>query len=195
MYGSVVPLLRVQSNRTDLASAIANNSFFTITVNPQQPLNLSLLTLNASNGATTYPWGLAIRSSVTGDTNLEHITLTGGQTTPQLLSIDLGSYGEFQNLTSSVTFTFYLYNASNINTQNFIVDNIAFSGSTVPEPSVVALSALGAIGLLAWKRRRSAGSLPISVPDNKGRYSQSFSASRGRVLPQCGQLITPAGMV
>ncbi len=65
-------------------------------MNPQQPLNLSLLTPNASNGATAYPWGLAIRSSVTGDTNLEHITLAGGQTTPQFLPIDLGSYGEFK---------------------------------------------------------------------------------------------------
>ncbi len=50
-----------------------------------------------------------------------------------------------------MTFTFYIYNASNINTQNFIVDNIAFSGSAVPEPSAVALSALGAVGVLAWR--------------------------------------------
>ncbi|RYD45802.1 MAG: hypothetical protein EOP85_08680, partial [Verrucomicrobiaceae bacterium] len=114
-WGNVTPTMRVQSGRTDLASAIANNSFFTITLNPQQAVSLASLAFDVSgSGNPDYPLGMTVRSSLTGTTNLFSTSFIAGlQGAPDFVNVDLSVYPEFQDFTQNVTFTFYLYAAAN----------------------------------------------------------------------------------
>ncbi len=152
-WGNVTPTMRVQSGRTDLASAISNNSYFTITIDPQQSVSLASLAFDVSgSGNPSYPFGMTVRSSLTGTANLFSTDfITGLQGAPDFVNVDLSAYPELQSFTQEVTFTFYLYAAAN--SSSLGIDNISFS--SVPEPGSLMLGGAAALMLL-MKRRRTA---------------------------------------
>jgi hypothetical protein len=148
------------SGATDYATAVANDSYFTIDVvaSAGNDLDLGSLEFEVGKGGSADPRGYFIRSSVDNyATDLYGPTVLGpaeGQDAPLLQTVDLSAIPSYQELTS-ITFRFYVYTPSS---ENFSVDfrNLELSEvAAVPEPSSLSLF----LGLtLAWggfSRRRS----------------------------------------
>lgn len=151
---------RTQAVNNTLAAAIANDSFFTITLNPNELVDLTQLTFFSRNNAldSTTDSGFAVRSSVTGTTNLLHEEDVPGrrnieskQPGDNFYSVDLTQYTAFQGVSEPVTFKFYLYGDSQNTETDF--GTISFYG-TVPEPASAALCGIGAVAFLMNRRRR-----------------------------------------
>lgn len=148
-WGSTTPLIRVQRTVTDLATAVTSESYFSITLNPGEDVELTTISLDIGTTNPSFPFGMTIRSSVTGTTNLLSADATGQ--VPTNVGVDLTAYPAFADQQDPVTFYFYLYEYSGANALNFYADNITFSG--VPEPTSAALCGLAAAGLLVRRRR------------------------------------------
>ncbi|RYD38059.1 MAG: PEP-CTERM sorting domain-containing protein [Verrucomicrobiaceae bacterium] len=149
-WGNTTPLIRVQRNVVDLATAVTGDSYFSITLNPGDDVELTTISLDiGTTQPSGFPFGMTIRSSVTGTTNLLSVDANGQ--VPANVGVDLTAYPQFAALENPVTFYFYLYEYSGSNTLNFYADNITFSG--VPEPTSAALGGLAAAGLLVRRRR------------------------------------------
>ena len=104
---------RNQAVNNTLATAVANDSFFTITLNPSEMVDLTQLTFFARNGAldAVTDSGFAVRSSLTGNTDLLHEEDVPGrrnieskQPDDNFYSVDLAQYTAFHNVTEPVTF-------------------------------------------------------------------------------------------
>jgi hypothetical protein len=145
---------------TSYATALANNSYYTITITPNAgyTVSLSRVVFEVGKGGSTDPRGYFIRSSVDGfASDIAAETLpSGAAASPVQKEIALDG---FQDL-SSVTFRFYVYTPSPPNSS---VDfrNMSFEydlPATIPtlsEWGVIILSILlGAIAIRTIKRRR-----------------------------------------
>jgi hypothetical protein len=151
---------RTQAVNNTLAAAVSNDSFFTITLNPNEMVDLTELTFFARNNALDLATdsGFAVRSSVTGNTNLLHEEDVPGRRNTEskapgdnFYSVDLTQNTAFQNLDEPVTFRFYLYGDSQNTETDF--GSISFYGA-VPEPTSFALCGIGAVMFLMNRRRR-----------------------------------------
>lgn len=150
----------------DLAAALADDDYFSVTLsaaNPGEFLNLSTLTLDYGGstnggGATIH---LVVQSSLGGfGTGNPTLTVTpssntilggaGEELTPA--SVDISS-SAFDNL-NSVTFQFRFFDSSNTGNSYDRMDNVVFSGAVIPEPSSLLLLLLGGVSSLALRRHR-----------------------------------------
>jgi hypothetical protein len=135
---------------TTSATALANGSYFSITIsaNSGSLLNLTSLDFNANSGDNLGVHGAFIRSSVDNyTTDLLVPTLT--YATPSTRSIPLGSSFENQN---SVTFRFYQYTGNPTRWSNDYRD-LSVSGTAVPEPYSATLVGLACITAALTIRR------------------------------------------
>jgi len=163
---SDMAFLSMGATGSDLASALADADYFSVTLsasNPGEVLDLSSMTLDfgGSTNAGSATSNLVVQSSVggfgTGNPTLtvtpSSYTLVGGsgeELTPATVNI---SSAAFDNL-SSVTFQFRFFDDSNTGNNYDRLDNVEFQGAVIPEPASMALilGGLTAIGL-CWRRR------------------------------------------
>lgn len=116
------------STRTDVSQAFANNEYFSITLEPEPGLTLSLqsLAFKVTRGGTAGTRNFAVRSSVNPAGNLlgpkQPTTARNGWDEEE---IDL-SGPEFQELTGAVTFYFVV--ATDATSRSLEFDDIAFVG-------------------------------------------------------------------
>jgi len=150
------PVLRVDplGGANSAAAAVANSVYFSFAIAPEagKTLGLTNLTFDAARGGGATPRGWALRSSVDGfaaDISSADIPTQRQTFTPY--DISLGD-PQYQGLSSSVEFRFYVYSPSSGSTVEF--DNITLNGTVVPEPAGIALIALGAMGCWPLLRRR-----------------------------------------
>lgn len=137
----------------DLSTAVAQNSAFSITLSATDTYTIDSISLDVGRGGGSLDRGFTVRSSLTGTTDLlRDDTVDTQRPTFTDYNVDLTGNTAFENISTDVTFTFYVYTPSTGNTLEF--DNITFSG-VVPEPSSFALLAgLCGMGFVALRRRR-----------------------------------------
>jgi len=123
-------------------------SYFSITLDSAQLLNIDAVSFNAARGGTSEPRGFVLRSSVTGNQNLYQSDVTEVRATFGSYSYNFGT--EFQNINGPVTFEFYIYTPGIGASIEF--DNITFTGSVVPEPRRMILLSLAGVWV-AFRRR------------------------------------------
>ena len=146
----------------DIASALANNDYFTFSVAPNSGFSMTLTSIVFDmQRSTTGPTSFTLFSSVDGFTigNDEGTLALPGETNNDL-TFNLGS--EFENLTGSVEFRFYGYgNGASQTTGSAGFEgpgvDLELLGTTavVPEPSTYALIFGGvALGFVVWRKKR-----------------------------------------
>lgn len=149
---------------TDVASALTNNSYFTITITPTpgNVINLSQLGFDVAKGGSSDPRGYFIRSSVDGYASdlIAEVLPSGANAAPVAKSVSLPGH---TNL-ASVTFRFYLYSPDPLgNSVDF--RNVAFSytPSATPVPTlsksgtVASMLLLLAAAMLILRHRSRGG--------------------------------------
>lgn len=151
---------------TTVAAAVTYGNFFSFAATPGSGYELNLTTLtfdsihNNTSGTAGTPNGTVtmnffIRSSVDAyAANVGSVFSQAYNTTTTGRSVDLTG-ASFQNLSSAVTFRLYVYESTDVSTnQGARWDNVVLNGSVaaVPEPSAALLGGLG--GLLLLRRRR-----------------------------------------
>ena len=155
-FGSV-PVFQINppNNTTNVAEAVANDTYFSFTVTPDalMTIDLTSLTFNAARGGGSAPRGFAVRSSLdafTLDLLTEDIPTVRPDFTP--FSVDLTG-AEFDNLTTATEFRIYIFSPLSGNSIEF--DDLALNGdiATVPEPSALALFGLGFVCFVGLRRR------------------------------------------
>lgn len=145
---------------SDMLGAIAANQFmhFTMTIlNPSDYVDLTNLTFQTTRTGGRGVIDLAVRSSVDGfasDLTLDDTIIDNTSATFETHTVDL-SGAAFDNLTSPVEFRIYFdrRHANGNGGSGTSFDNIALNGELIPEPSSAALLCLGALGLIARRRR------------------------------------------
>lgn len=175
--------LFLRSNATTsstLSESLANNTYVSFTLTPGSGVQVTLQTLKLNHGASnsdtdaSFITNLAVLSSVGGFTESSPILATfmkdvpidnGGTGITDARVIDLTSFGStFTNLTGPVEFRFYFYDSVNFNNKIHRLDTVQLEGTTViPEPSSLALVAVGAGGVFFRRSRDSSArkSTPI----------------------------------
>lgn len=141
-----------QTGATSIATAVSGNSYTSITITPDpgKTMSLTSLTFKVARGGASTPRGWGIRSSV--DSYAANVATADAVTqrpTWDDITVDL-SAAEFQNLTSAVTFRFYIYAPSNANTIE--ADDITFNGTSVSSASTRVIRLFG-IRLLGVRLR------------------------------------------
>ena len=158
-YGNVFEAYPAQ-NATSASTALANNSFFSVTVGTTLSggLDLQSISFDVGKGGSSDPRGYAIYGSLDGfATPLLSVQLpTGTQTAPAPSVVNLPTAYATQ---SSATFEFFVYTPSNTN-NSVDFSNLSFNSiSAVPEPRTAAMLATGVLALagvtVARRRRRS----------------------------------------
>ena len=124
------PVLQYKTGTTStsLAAAITNNQYngFTVTPDSGKKMSFTTLTFNIARGGTSTR-GYGIYSSVDSyASSLGNANVTTNRPTWTAVSIDLSAAG-FQNVTSAITFRFYLYSSSNTSTLE--LDDIILNGT------------------------------------------------------------------
>jgi hypothetical protein len=135
---------------TSSTASEAGNAFFalTVTANSGYVLDLTGLTLLGEAGGSSSPRGFAIQSSVGGLSTDDSTDILALYTYSDFrvwhnFSVDLTG-NSYQNLSSV---TFYVFAYANSVTASVEFDDITVNGSAVlvPEPSTLALLAVGAL--------------------------------------------------
>jgi hypothetical protein len=143
------------------AGTIDLSDYYTFTLTPATGFGLDLNTIEFSDRrSATAPLNMAIRSSLdafAGD--ITTLTLANDTSFHRQI-ITLGP--AFDGITSAVEFRLYGYNAGNslgtlriggdgsVGTPN----NLIVTGAVIPEPTTLALLSLGAVGLVARRRKK-----------------------------------------
>lgn len=155
------------------ANAFTNNYYIEFTLTPSAGYSTSLTSLTfligGSAGTVAYNANFYVRSNLVGtgfDTNvglLQTVAVpasASGTTLQGSATIDLSSLSAFQDVESAVIFRIYAYGdnlSPNTPTQNTRprIDNLVLNGSVdaVPEPSTLALVAIGLAGFTIFRRR------------------------------------------
>ena len=150
------PFLRLdpQGNSTTPAAAVTGNKYFEFTLAPEAGYQFTIdsIGFDATRGGGSTPRGFLLRSSVDNFTaNLAGQDLTTARPTYTPFSVNLSA--THVDLTGPVTFRFYNYAPAAGNSIDY--DNIVLNGSValVPEPSTLALAALGALALFRRRHR------------------------------------------
>lgn len=163
---ATAPVLRLgpKANATNLAGALAEGSFFSMTLTPDVFMSLDSLSFLASKGGSG-DRGFAIFSDATGfDVNnatsfgagdaLLHVgnilTTRNFNSPDSQFFIDLSAHPGLQDLEDPATFYFYVFAPQPGNSIEF--DNFEFTG-IVPEPSRALLMGVGVLLLLVRRRR------------------------------------------
>ena len=140
-------------------SSVPENVYFTFNVAPTSgyELDLSSLTFNAARGGGATPRTYDVRTSLDGfATSLTGtVELLTARPTFTSVSVDL-SGGQFQNLTSPLTFQVRIFTPTVL--QNIDFDDITINGevvAAVPEPAALSLLALAGCWLFQGRRRVS----------------------------------------
>jgi PEP-CTERM putative exosortase interaction domain len=151
------------------ANAISTNSYFEFTLTPNGE-NINITSFSADVFAQTlagdpqaeYTVNYLLRSSedsyasnlLTASHTAPATDGSGDTTTPTAFS---GTLSGFDNISSAVTFRIYAYatTATKTSEQTLRIDNVTFSGSTIPEPSQAAMLLGGiSVALVALRRRK-----------------------------------------
>lgn len=149
-WGEYTSYFRATAETVTKASALENDAYFTITVHTHTAQSLESLAMNLAVSVTDGPYGLFVRSSLTGTTDLFDTVVNTDSTALRYETLDLTAWDEFSDVSGDVTFQFYLYGTAGHTNRNLLVDNISFTA--VPEPGSLLLTA--SAGLLALRRRR-----------------------------------------
>jgi hypothetical protein len=174
------PILRsatVAANPTnDEAGAVSAGTYFAFTVTPTagNTMTLTGISFDSARGGAAVPRSWYAFSSVKGFANGSDIasaieasqrpafshydeTSTVGGTAPLATgSLNLAADPSYANLTSPVTFRFYV-SAPGAG-QSIDFDNVSINGittATSPEPATLGMAAIGGLCLLARRRRAS----------------------------------------
>lgn len=145
--------------------AVAANDFFQFSINALNSnyFDLSALTFSAYNGGLTTPRGWVLRSSAdafASDIDSSVIVATFSSIGPELFSVDLSSLTAL----TSIAFRVYAYAPTAGYAVNFlkleitgtVFDQNGIEIKAVPEPSNLAILALGLIGLVSRKFKKHA---------------------------------------
>ncbi|MFN4243836.1 MAG: hypothetical protein ACK4PI_11440 [Tepidisphaerales bacterium] len=155
-YGSGNPFLQTAPNfgsQGDPAGAYARNEYWSLTLTPDVGYFLDLDTLDFTvfRGGPSGIRGFAVYSSLDAFATplLVVNNEAGTRAAPRAESIALS--GGFDNVTTPVTFRFYIHSVNNASSVDF--DNVRFTGSVavIPEPAALGMLMLPAAMLL---RRR-----------------------------------------
>lgn len=99
------------STATTKALAVTNNSYFSFTISPSsgKKIGFTQMTFSAARINANTPTGYAVRSSIDNfAADIKTADLTTAQTTFATITVDL-SAGQYQSLTTPVTFRIYVY--------------------------------------------------------------------------------------
>lgn len=168
---SEMAFLSMGGTGVDLASALADSNYFTVTLsaaNPGEVLDLTSMTLDfggSTNAGAPTP-NLVVQSSVGGfGSGNPILTVTPSSfaledasvnSNPQLTAATVNiSSTAFDNL-STVTFQFRFFDDNNTGNNFDRLDNVEFQGTVIPEPASVALLFGGLTALAVFWRRRKA---------------------------------------
>ena len=153
---------------TDLAGAITDNDYLTFTIDVASGYEMDLTSMTLEQGYTrnssytgkfltanllTSVDGFTSADSVSDITSYATISDSGSLPHYQTWTIDSEFSGaEFQGLTGSTEFRFYL--TDNTNSADIIhrMDDIVLNGTVIPEPATLCLLGLGS--LVALKRKK-----------------------------------------
>jgi hypothetical protein len=140
---------------TSYATAVSNNSYFTVTLNGSSTVNMDTLVFEIAKGGSADPRGYFVRSSIDGFTSdlISETLPSGFNAAPVRKSIALGS--AFDGV-SSVTFRFYVFTPDP--TDNSVDWSDLYikggSGSAVPVSKWTIIAAMLLIALLALFREQ-----------------------------------------
>ncbi|MGF1451757.1 MAG: PEP-CTERM sorting domain-containing protein [Opitutales bacterium] len=158
-------------NQPDLASAIADNDYFSFTVTPNAGATFSASQFdgdilfnhpdNAGEGSTFSAFFLSDATGFDENSSLGGLMeLAVGSAEIYDFTIDLSSVGALQNVATPVEFRVYVAQSVSATFQavGFVGDDtsapdITLSGTAVPEPAAAGLLAAGAIALGLIRRR------------------------------------------
>ena len=155
-YGSSNPFLQTApqfGGQGDLAGAVARNEYWSVTLTPDAGyfLDLDSLSFLVFRGGASGNRGFAVYSSVDGFVTplVQVANESGTRSAPRTETLVLSS--AYDNLTSPVTFRFYIHSINNASSIEF--DDLRFFGSVsaIPEPAALGLLLVPAVGLM---RRR-----------------------------------------
>jgi len=157
-FGSVLEAYPA-NGATDYATAVSNNSYFTITLNVASLVNMDSLIFEVGKGGGTDPRGYFIRSSVNGfTTDLISETLpSGNSAAPVRKSIALGTvYDGVSNVTFRLCFYSLSPSSNSVDWSDLYVKGGGSSAVPVSKWNIVAamlLIALFALYRMQKKRK------------------------------------------
>jgi hypothetical protein len=156
------PFLRVATAGTaspDDATALANNTYWTVTITPNAgfQLNLTSLVFDEARGGGSMPRGWSLYNSIDGFALANRLATNASVQTqrptfgPATVNLNLP---RFQNLTGPITFRMYVFTPGTGQSVEF--DNMVLNGTVtaIPEPGSLALAGMGVAGWLALRRRQ-----------------------------------------
>ncbi len=160
----------INSMGFETSTSLVANDYYTFSVGPTAGNRVNFSTLAYTDRHSgSGPASFSVRSSVDGyATSLLTYNISSTNTSNVSHTLDLSSVGTLQNLSSSVEFRIYGYNASGSTGTYRILSPSAGTGLTIsgtfvtaaaaPEPGTLALLgtvAVPGMGLLAARRRRA----------------------------------------
>jgi hypothetical protein len=157
--GAVIAQYTVPQNETGETgpgfAATTHDVYFGFTVTPgiEASMDLTSLTFNTSRGGGSTPRGFVVRSSADNfASNLASLDVPTQRPTFTPVTVEL-SGPQFQNVFGPLTFRIYAYSPASGSTIEF--DDITLNGTVtvIPEPGFLCVAGLGAMTLLARRRR------------------------------------------